>query len=273
MSGFFTFLAVVAVIAFIVGMVKPGFVVFWGKKKSRGPACLYLVAAIVFGIISGSISGNSSAPVSSSSSPASSTANVDTVSSKAEASSAAPVPASSAPALKPYSTEFVSGFYTAGVDFPAGTYDLAVVKGNGNVTTDDGSLNIIMGTQKDDMYQKEYKNAEFQDGTVLTLAGVSVKISSKDGVDTSSLKKRENSATKTYNFTSGNYVAGKDFDPGVYDLSLVKGSGNVVTDDGTLNAIMGTGEDMYQKEYKHVEFKKDVKLTISGATIKLVPSK
>lgn len=271
MQGFFGFLAFAAFVAFIIALIKPQVMVFWGKKKTRGMSCLYLVAAIVFIFISAG-SGGGSVPTSTTSSGASSTVSAPE-SKTAEPSSAAPAPASSAPALKPYSADFVSGFYTAGVDFPAGTYDLTVVKGNGNVTTNDGSLNIIMGTQKDDMYQKEYKNAEFQDGTVLTLAGVSVKISSKDGVDVSSLKKRENSATKTYTLTSGNYVAGKDFDPGAYDLSIVKGSGNVTTDDGALNAIMGTGDEMYQEAYKNVEFKKDVKLTITGATIKLVPSK
>lgn len=272
MQGFFGFLAFAAFVAFIVALIKPQVMVFWGKKKTRGMSCLYLAAAIVFVFISAGSGGGGSVPTSTTSSGANSAVSAPE-SKTAEPSSAAPAPASSAPALKPYSANFVSGFYTVGIDFPVGTYDLAVVKGNGNVTTDDGSLNIIMGTQKDDMYQKEYKNADFQDGTVLTLAGVSVKISSKDGVDVSSLKKRENSATKTYTLASGNYVSGKDFDPGVYDLSLVKGSGNVTTDDGVLNAIMGTGDDMYQKEYKHVEFKKDVKLTITGATIKLVPSK
>lgn len=47
-----------------------------------------------------------------------------------------------------------SGNYTAGEDFPAGTYDLEAIEGGGNVQG--SGLNEIMGVNKDfDMYVKK----------------------------------------------------------------------------------------------------------------------
>lgn len=275
MSGFFGFLAFAAFVAFIVGMVKPGIMVFWGKKKTRGAACLYLVAMLVFGIIASSASGNAPTAVTAAQPSASSTIVSSTAVISQAAESVAPVvPVSSAVALKPYSATLVSGYYTAGVDFPAGIYTITAVKGNGNVITDDGSLNAIMGTGENAVYEKEYKNAEFKDGTILTISGATVKITSKAGVDTSTIGKRVNTATKPYTLSSGNYIAGDDIEAGTYDLSIVKGAGNVQTEDGSLNAIMGTGSnDMYQQKYMNVNLEKDAKLVISGCTIKLTPSK
>ena len=56
-----------------------------------------------------------------------------------------------------YDRELGSGYYTAGIDFPAGTYDIEAISGNGNVSSDnmyDGGLNAIMGVKEDEMYQK-----------------------------------------------------------------------------------------------------------------------
>jgi flagellar hook assembly protein FlgD len=283
MSGLFGFLAFAALVAFVIGMIKPSLVVFWGKKKTRGPAFLYLVATIVFAAIAGGSSGNvtpstpaeSGAPATSVVSAAS---GVSAVASQAEQASAAPA-SSAVTESKPYTAQLSSGHYTAGIDFPAGTYTITAVKGNGNVSTSNmysGGLNAVMGVKGDDMYQKEFKNAKIPEGEVLSISGLTVKISSNGNVDTQ-LKKRENTATKEVTFSAGNYVAGSDFPEGTYDIIAVKGSGNVSSDnmfDGGLNAIMSTKEDdMYIKEFKNAAFESGVTLTISGVTVKLVPSK
>lgn len=75
--------------------------------------------------------------------------------------------------------ELSDGNYTAGTDFPAGTYNIVAVNGGGNVSSDnmfDGGLNEIMGTLYDDMYNAEFKNATFEDGNVLTISGVTVQL-------------------------------------------------------------------------------------------------
>ncbi|MEG1481599.1 hypothetical protein [Clostridium sp.] len=80
---------------------------------------------------------------------------------------------------------------------------------------------------------------------------------------------------KTKTLGNGNYVAGKDFEPGVYDIIAVSGGGNVSSSnmyDGGLNAIMGVEQgDMYEKEYKNIKLPDGVTLKISGVKIKLVP--
>lgn len=281
MSGFFGFLAVLAFVAFIVGMIKPSLVVFWGARKTRGMAWLYLVATIVFGIISGSGSGGSSTqnPSATSSLQSASAVVSQAAVSSTPSAVASVAPVSSTAQTKPYSAELGSGHYTSGIDFPAGTYNITAVKGNGNVSTSNlysGGLNAIMGVKGGDTYQKEFKNAKIPDGEVLSISGVTVKITSTANVSIE-LKKRENTATKEVTLSAGNYMAGTDFTEGVYDVVAVSGSGNVSSDniyEGGINAIMGTKtNDMYQKEYKNVSLKSGVTLKVSGVTIKLVPSK
>lgn len=274
MQGFLALLSFAALVAFIIALIKPQKMVFWTQKKTRGMACLYLAAFIVFGVVSASAGSNTSTPVSASSNgtAGSSLAPVSSDGTQSSAPSSA-APSSSAPELKPFSEKFSSGFYTAGVDFPAGTYNLKAVKGSGNVISTDGTLNVIMGTQSDDMYEKTYNNAEFSNGTILSISNVTVELASVDDVDPT-LEKRTNPATQEYTFSSGNYVVGKDIDAGIYTLTPQKGNGNVISDDGVLNAIMGTDDDdMYQKEFKNVPLADGTKLTITGITVKLAPSK
>lgn len=277
MSGFFGFLAFVAFIAFIIGMIKPSIVVFWSKKKTRGFASLYLAAMVLFGIFAGISSSGPSLPKAPTTSGVQNTSSQHAISTiSSPKTSASP---SSAAISKPYSTQLSSGHYTSGIDFPSGTYDINAVKGNGNVTTTNmysGGLNAIMGV-KGENYEKEYKNIQIPDGVVLSVSSVTIKISSKGNVNVSSLKKRTNTATKEVTLSSGNYVAGKDFPSGIYNITAVKGSGNVSSDniyEGGLNAIMGTQtDDMYEKDYRNVSLTSGVTLKISGVTVKLTPSK
>lgn len=72
---------------------------------------------------------------------------------------------------------------------------------------------------------------------------------------------------------SGTYTAGTDFEPGVYDIEVVSGSGNVMCTD--LNEIMGTGNsmfgDLYVESYDNKTFKEGDTLEASGVSVKLVP--
>lgn len=252
------------------------------QKKPNG--CLifiFIVPAIivVIGIILTIVYGNKGNTSSNHSSSSGSTNSISTtsVSNNSAATSATSAEQKTA-ALQPYTVQFGCGYYTVGIDFPAGTYTITAIKGNGNVFTTDGNLNAMMGTNKDTIYEKEHKDVTFSDGSILSLEGVTVKLTSKNNVDIT-LKKRTNTATKSYTLSSGNYVAGNDIEAGTYDLSIVKGEGNVITkggtpDDDSLHLLMGTdSDDMYQQKYMHVELKKNVKLTIEDATIKLTPSK
>lgn len=69
-----------------------------------------------------------------------------------------------------------AGNYTAGTDFPAGTYDIKAVSGNGSLSSSnlyDGGVNEIFGVGDGyfDVYNNEFINADFKDGDTLTVSG------------------------------------------------------------------------------------------------------
>ena len=78
--------------------------------------------------------------------------------------------------------ELSNGNYIAGHDFPAGTYTITAISGGGNVNSDNmyqGGINAIMGTADLNsdgwmLYEQEYKNIEFPDGTNLSIDGVDI---------------------------------------------------------------------------------------------------
>lgn len=273
MQGFFGFLAFVAFVMFIIAMIKPDKVVFWSKKKGRGMGCLYLVAGIVFCIIAGN-SGTKGATTTAAgnagtSSAQSVQANSTTKASTAQSSAA---PSSAAPTTQSYSATLLPGFYEIGTDIPAGTYDFEIASGKGNVTDANDDVNLIMGKDSDSMYQKSYKNAALTDGATLTLSQCSIKISSKDA--SMPLKKRDNSTAKDFAISSsGKYKAGKDFQPGYYDIKLKSGSGNVICEDNELNAIFSTDSSLGVTEYKNVKFEDGNTLDVEGPGLQLTPSK
>lgn len=81
------------------------------------------------------------------------------------------------PVKKEYT--FSSGNYIAGVDFPAGRYDIIAIKGNGNVNSDnsfEGGINAIMGIDNDSIYEKEYKNITLKNKIGLHISGVTIKL-------------------------------------------------------------------------------------------------
>lgn len=235
-------------------------------------ASLYIVVCIVFAIIAGAASPSTPANTAVSSSSSASAASTSTASKNNDASSK---PESTAPATVKVNQTLESGNYTVGIDLPAGTYNFTAVNGAGNVTNDDGSLNEIMGVKsKGSEYTPTFSNADLQDGEVIHLAGVTLQVTSNDASGVA-LKKRAQNISKTYDFSAGNYTAGKNFAAGTYDITAVSGGGNVTTEDGSLNAIMGTdtSEDMYEKNYHNVNLSDGTVLKITGVTVKLTPSK
>jgi hypothetical protein len=76
--------------------------------------------------------------------------------------------------------EFGNGNFTAGKDFDKGVYNIVAVSGNGNVICMDAGLNEIMGIKNDGLYQLEYKNIKFEDGNVLKITDVTIKLIKQD---------------------------------------------------------------------------------------------
>ena len=187
------------------------------------------------------------------------------------------------PSTISFEQEFSSANYTAGIDFPAGKYDIVAVSGGGNVSSSDGGINAVMGTEDKnelmDMYEQEYKNIDLPDGTTLTISGVTVRLTS-DAASGDPLTPRNQEITETVDLGNGNFVAGEDFPAGVYNIVAVSGGGNVSSSnlyEGGINAILGTEDqneimDMYEQEYKNIDLPEGTTLTISGVQIQLVPS-
>ena len=130
-----------------------------------------------------------------------------------------------------------------------------------------------------DMYEQEYSNIDLPDGVVLSISGVTVRLTCDDASG-APLTPRNQEITETVELGNGNFVAGEDFPAGVYNIVAVSGGGNVSSSnlyDGGINAIMGTEDqnelmDMYEPEYKNIDLPEGTTLTIDGVQVQLVPS-
>lgn len=176
--------------------------------------------------------------------------------------------------LTNFSKTFSPGYYTAGYDFPAGTYNLKATFGGGNVISEGAGLNLIMGLKSDDMYTKTYNNASFSNGDVVQIAStLKLKFKTTEKVEKKPLSKYGRKGKKK-TLSPGKYLVGKDIKEGIYDISLVSGSGNVMSDDGVLNEIMGSGDTtMYIKKFMHAPLQEGTTVEIDGVTVKITPSK
>lgn len=95
----------------------------------------------------------------------------------------------------PEETELGYGLYAAGDDFPAGTYNVIWLEGNGNIQTDpfdmDTGINEIMGDVSIDngsefskvvndlnelLYIKEFKNLHFEENDILNINDIKIKL-------------------------------------------------------------------------------------------------
>ncbi|KGO32068.1 hypothetical protein Q757_03250, partial [Oenococcus alcoholitolerans] len=120
-------------------------------------------------------------------------------------------------------------------DIEPGWYMITATGGSGNLQTDDGEVNTILGTTVDnDLDQVDSYRANLKSGQTLQLSGLQgvhlVAITSRTPVDNG-------------NLSAGSYEVGYDIKPGRYTISAVQGSGNLQTDDGIVNEILGTTAD------------------------------
>ncbi|SHN05537.1 hypothetical protein SAMN02746066_04637 [Anaerosporobacter mobilis DSM 15930] len=85
-----------------------------------------------------------------------------------------------------------TGNYLVGTDLPSGTYNIVCTSGSGNIYSDSSTftLNETMSAENansmssyDDLYIKKYNNAILEDGTILSLSGIDVKLTLTQPVD------------------------------------------------------------------------------------------
>lgn len=189
------------------------------------------------------------------------------------------------PATINVDVKLTSGHYTAGIDIPSGKYNIVAIAGAGNVSSSNllQGINAIMGTVDankalgTNMYEQEYKNVRLDEGIVLSVSGVTIRITC-DSASGKPLKTRNQGLTENYTLKNGHYTAGTDFPAGVYDITAVAGYGNVYSDNLVqgINAIMGTEDNPIaspERLFRNVALKKGTVLSVDGATVKISPSK
>lgn len=194
---------------------------------------------------------------------------------------------------EPYSVQLTSGNYTVGIDLPSGTYHLTAAEGYGDVyinTRDDEGYLASMAAPGEDgylaweaaaaeskTYQESIEGLTLEQDQQLFIDGALTLELTSEAADTSNLTPREPKGEEC-TLEEDSFVAGEDFEPGVYDIEVVRGNGNVASDNrvnGGINSIMGTdtADGIYEKQHKNVELPEGATLHVTGGiTVKLVPS-
>ncbi|NLJ31860.1 MAG: hypothetical protein GX424_09730 [Clostridiales bacterium] len=173
----------------------------------------------------------------------------------------------------PYQADLIGGYYTPGIDFPAGSYSITVLRGSGSIYCTDPSS----GGKKYEVTAGKTslpKTIELPIGEVLSVSGVKIHLESSS-TEPGELSGRENSATKEVTLSPGSYVAGKDFSEGIYNVVALRGKGLVASDSiasGIRSELDAAGAD-YQKEFNNLILDEATRLTVTGVSVKLVPSK
>ena len=197
-------------------------------------------------------------------------------------------PSGEEPLAVPYETDFrlTSGHHTAGIDFPAGVYDLEAVQWCGTVISSNDAISLDMGTPEyntdgQSHYEQTAEGVDLPTGTVLSLSGgVTLRLTCPDA-DPTPLALREQDITEDVKLAPGKYTAGTDFPAGVYDFTALNGVGNVESSnmhDGGICEVMGTtwriaeGFGFCDQKYENVSLPEGTVLNTSGVDLLLTPS-
>lgn len=177
-----------------------------------------------------------------------------------------------------YEVDLSAGNYTAGIDIPTGTYNLAATGGSGNVSSSnmfDGGLNEIMGNPADEYSLDSFNGLKMEDGVILTLKGTVTLHLTSENANVTGVKARPAVEATPIDLGAGNYTCGTDFPAGTYNVIATGGNGNISSDnmfEGGLNEIMGTSNDGISiSQYNNASFQDGNTLTISGTSVQLVP--
>ena len=177
------------------------------------------------------------------------------------------------------------GYYTAGVDIPAGTFDVIAIAGAGYILSDVDSANLRgpeynKGDFYDfDSYSRTYTNYRLPKGNILEVSGVQVKI--MYGKVTAKANPRRYDTTAGIMLTPGNYVVGKDIAVGRYCVKYISGEGGYVSSDRSEgDCILSSNMDGDPKSGEYTDYVSNVLLkkgeiieVTSGLTVLFIPEK
>ena len=169
---------------------------------------------------------------------------------------------SSAPANTAVATDLTTGDWKVGTDVKPGTYVITSTGGSGNLQTGEGEVNAILtdnAAEAGNMYTSSVR-AVLKDRQDLKISGLA-------GAHFEPAKSLNNISSGTLN--AGVYVVGQDIKPGTYTIAPVKGGGNLMTDDGLVNEILGDGTDGMSVKSAHVNLKDGQTLTTTLESISI----
>lgn len=175
-----------------------------------------------------------------------------------------------------------AGYYTAGIDIPAGKCNVTAISGTGNLSSSNmftGGINAMFGIDDGTgLYTSSFNGLKFPSNTTLSLnrdLKIKLVFTSVD----SNYTGRTYDESAAIIFTDGNYESGIDFTIGIYKVVAVSGTGNLSSSnifDGGINEMFGVddGSGFFNDQFLNANLEKGVTLSISGGlTVKLIPAK
>lgn len=182
----------------------------------------------------------------------------------------------------PMEYELTAGYYTAGIDIPAGKCNVIAVEGTGNLSSSNmfsGGVNEMFGIDDGTgFYTESFNGLKLPEkATLSTNGGLVIKL------EYTTIESRPTGRTydesAAIELSNGNYTAGSDFPEGIYNIEAVSGSGNLSSSnifDGGVNEMFGVddGSGFYNDKIQNITLSEGVELTVSGGlAVKLIPSK
>ena len=172
-----------------------------------------------------------------------------------------------------------AGIYTVGIDFPAGKYILTAKENYGDVFTSHNVKNGINQTLGvgDKNIASEFNNLILEIGDTLTIDGELVLKLYSQRVNLVVVTREV--MGQELNLIAGNYICGKDFIAGTYDIELIKNYGYITIREkknvSNIKFRKYLGENIGElKDFKNCSIEIEEKLEISGGLeVKLTPSK
>lgn len=175
-----------------------------------------------------------------------------------------------------------AGYYTAGIDIPAGKCDVVAVSGTGNISSSNmynGGINEMFGIDDGSGYYTDsFKGLELPEKATLHVSGrLEIKLTYSELESNYSGRTYDDSAAVTLG--SGNYTVGSDLSEGTYKVVAVSGNGNLSSSNmfnGGINEVFGVddGSGYYTKEFLNLQLQKDVTVEIKGnLKVKFIPAK
>ena len=124
-----------------------------------------------------------------------------------------------------------AGKYKVGRDIMPGRYVIKAVKGSGNLSNSDFTINVILGN--DD------KGDQLTSFTTNLVKNDKIKL---DWIESTSFTPTPDKYTYKTKISAGIWLVGLDIKPGRYVIRPIKGRGNLISEDGSddnLNEILG----------------------------------